>query len=78
MKTLEEELKKIRENLTKENYEEMKKKTEELKITYTEKVKEVFSNNEDFNKIIENRFKIFSNNQFYIKEKVKEVKDSFS
>lgn len=77
MKPLESDLKYIRENLTKENFEEMKKKAEELKLTYLTKVSELFPNLPEAKLIIENRFKIFFNNQFIIREQIKEVKDNF-
>lgn len=75
MKSLESDLKYIRENLTKENYTEMKKKAEELKLAYIAKVNEAFPNIEEAKKILENRFAIFFKNQFVIREQIKEIKD---
>lgn len=59
MKSLESDLKYIRENLTKENLVEMKAKAEELKTTYLAKVSEAFPNLDEAKKVIENRFKNF-------------------
>jgi hypothetical protein len=75
MKSLESDLKYIRENLTKENAVELKKKAEELKLTYLAKVSEAFPNVEEAKKVIENRFAIFFKNQFVIREQIKEIKD---
>lgn len=75
IKSLESELKTIRESITKENIEEMKIKAEELKATYLAKVSEAFPNVDEAKKVIENRFKIFFNNQFNVREQVKEIKE---
>ena len=53
MKSLESDLKYIRENLTKEYLVEMKAKAEELKTTYLAKVSEAFPNLDEAKKVIE-------------------------
>lgn len=72
MKSLEEELKSIREAITKENLDEMKSKTETLKNTYLEKVS---SMNKSFKDIIEKRFEVFYKNQFELREKIENKKE---
>lgn len=75
MKSLESDLKYIRENLTKENSEELKKKIEELKNSYIEKIAAVLDNKEEAEKIIEHRFQIFIKTQIENKERLKDMKE---
>lgn len=72
MKSLEEELKSIRESITKDNLVEMKTKTEALKNTYLDKVS---SMNKSFKDIIEKRFEVFYKNQFELREKIENKKE---
>lgn len=75
MKSLESDLKYIRENLTKENSEELKKKIEELKNSYIEKIATVQDNKEEAKKIIEHRFQIFIKTQIENKDRLKDMKE---
>ncbi|MDD4151141.1 MAG: hypothetical protein PHR68_00845 [Candidatus Gracilibacteria bacterium] len=72
MKSLEEELKSIRESINKDNLVEMKTKTETLKNTYLEKVS---SMNTSFKDSIEKRFEVFYKNQFELREKIENKKE---
>ncbi len=77
MKSLEAELKTIRESITKDNIDEMKQKALDLQATYVAKIAEVFPDRAaDLKKMIDYRFTIFFNNQFKIREDVKEIKDN--
>lgn len=77
MKSLEAQLKTIRESLTKDNMTEMKQKAIDLQATYKAKIAEAFPDRAaDVQKIVDYRFTIFFNNQFKIREQVKEIKDN--
>jgi hypothetical protein len=77
MKSLEAQLKTIRESITKDNIDEMKQKALDLQAIYVAKIAEVFPDRAaDLKKMIDYRFTIFFNNQFKIREDVKEIKDN--
>lgn len=77
MKSLEAQLKIIRESITKDNIDEMKQKALDLQATYKAKIAEAFPDRAaDVQKIVDYRFTIFFNNQFKIREQVKEIKDN--
>lgn len=77
MKSLEAELKTIREAVNKDNIDEMKEKAIALQETYMAKIAGAFPDRaNDVKKIVAYRFTIFFNNQFKIREQVKEIKDN--
>lgn len=72
-KTLEESIKALRESVTPENFEEIKTKAENLKAEYLAKADELGL--VEMKKMIEERFNIFSQNQFVKKPEIKKEKE---
>ncbi len=80
-KTLESEIKTLRESITKDNIEDVKTKAETLKTTYLAKFEEIAPGVVELQKMIEDRFNIFNQNQFISREWVSQIrqesKDNF-
>lgn len=66
--SLEAELKTLRESITKDNITDVKTKADALKTTYLAKAAEIAPNTPELQKIIEERFAIFAQNQFTTRE----------
>lgn len=72
-KSLEEQIKTLRESITPENLEEVKAKAEELKTTFLAKAEALGI--PEVKKMIEERFKIFFENNFTKREEFKKLAD---
>lgn len=75
-KTLEDSIKTLRESITPENLEEIKAKAETLKTEYLVKIDELWL--VEMKKMIEERFQIFSQNQFVNKPEMKKMKEELT
>ncbi|MDD5770230.1 MAG: hypothetical protein PHE25_04615 [Candidatus Gracilibacteria bacterium] len=75
MKTLEVSIKYLRENITKDNLDEIKTKADELKAEYLQKFDDAGLS--DVKNIIESRFEIFYQNNFVKKPEIQKTKNDY-